>query len=213
MGQQSEFGIQKGNVNVVVRVRPLNSSERFANENNVLQFPGNGGIVATTSGQNPDKANLIKSFTFNVVFEPEATQKDVFEHCGIEEMVDLALAGYSTTCICYGQTGSGKTHTLSGPPNMVSQLDLTFKSEFRKRMHERKTFWLGEPVRYATAETQDFFGFSENLSSKNLKANKPKAESDADSRTCKTGVLACVVTTQTQDFFCFTLNLSAKKLS
>lgn len=101
---------------MVVRVRPLNNSERFANESNVLQFPGNGGIVAT----NQDKELVIKNFTFNVVFEPEATQKDVFEHCGIEEVVDLALAGYSTTCICYGQTGSGKTHTLSGPPNLVS---------------------------------------------------------------------------------------------
>ena len=48
-------------------------------------------------------------------------QKDVFEHCGVEDVVDLALAGYSTTCICYGQTGSGKTHTLSGPPNLVSK--------------------------------------------------------------------------------------------
>ena len=120
MGQNQEsaesYGIQKGNVNVVVRVRPLNNSERFANESNVLQFPGNGGIVATSQ----DKGNVIKSFTFNVVFEPEATQKDVFDHCGVEEVVDLALAGYSTTCICYGQTGSGKTHTLSGPPNLVS---------------------------------------------------------------------------------------------
>ena len=78
MGQNQEsdgYGIQKGNVNVVVRVRPLNNSERFANESNVLQFPGNGGIVATSQ----DKGNVIKSFTFNVVFEPEATQKDVFE--------------------------------------------------------------------------------------------------------------------------------------
>jgi hypothetical protein len=56
MGQQNQdqagaaegYGIQKGNVNVVVRVRPLNNSERFANESNVLQFPGNGGIVATS---------------------------------------------------------------------------------------------------------------------------------------------------------------------
>ena len=110
------YNIQKGNINVVIRVRPLNNSERFANESSVLQFPGNGGIVATS----PDKGNVIKSFTFNVVFEPEATQKDVFEHCGVGEMVELALSGYSTTCICYGQTGSGKTHTLSGPPNLVS---------------------------------------------------------------------------------------------
>ena len=125
MGQPADpenYGIQKGHVNVVVRVRPLNNSERFANESNVLQFPGNGGIVATSL----DKEVVIKNFTFNVVFEPEATQKDVFEHCGVEEVVDYALAGYSTTCICYGQTGSGKTHTLSGPPNLVSSIFFIF---------------------------------------------------------------------------------------
>ena len=61
MGQQDiAANIQKGNINVVVRVRPLNNSERFANESNVLQFPGNGGIVATSQ----DKGNVIKSFTF-----------------------------------------------------------------------------------------------------------------------------------------------------
>ena len=126
MGQPADpenYGIQKGHVNVVVRVRPLNNSERFANESNVLQFPGNGGIVATSL----DKEVVIKNFTFNVVFEPEATQKDVFEHCGVEEVVDYALAGYSTTCICYGQTGSGKTHTLSGPPNLVSIISIFWK--------------------------------------------------------------------------------------
>ena len=126
MGQPADpenYGIQKGHVNVVVRVRPLNNSERFANESNVLQFPGNGGIVATSL----DKEVVIKNFTFNVVFEPEATQKDVFEHCGVEEVVDYALAGYSTTCICYGQTGSGKTHTLSGPPNLVSIIFIFWK--------------------------------------------------------------------------------------
>ena len=127
MGQPADpenYGIQKGHVNVVVRVRPLNNSERFANESNVLQFPGNGGIVATSL----DKEVVIKNFTFNVVFEPEATQKDVFEHCGVEEVVDYALAGYSTTCICYGQTGSGKTHTLSGPPNLVSIISIFWKT-------------------------------------------------------------------------------------
>ena len=61
-----------------------------------------------------------KSFTFNVVFEPEATQEDVFMHSGMQQLIDLGMEGYSTTCICYGQTGSGKTHTLSGPPQIVS---------------------------------------------------------------------------------------------
>ena len=31
------------------------------------------------------KADKVKPFTFNVVFEPEATQEDVVEHSGIRQ--------------------------------------------------------------------------------------------------------------------------------
>lgn len=34
-----------------------------------------------------------RSFTFNVVFEPEATQEEVFEHSGIKRLIDMALEG------------------------------------------------------------------------------------------------------------------------
>ena len=34
-----------------------------------------------------------KSFTFNVTFEPEASQEEVFEHCGVKKLVEMALAG------------------------------------------------------------------------------------------------------------------------
>lgn len=34
-----------------------------------------------------------KSFTFNVTFEPEATQRDIFEYSGIKKLIDMALSG------------------------------------------------------------------------------------------------------------------------
>jgi DNA replication protein DnaC len=57
-----------------------------------------------------------------VVFEPAATQEDVFQYSGIKKLIEMAAEGFNTTCFCYGQTGSGKTHTLTGPPGMVSYL-------------------------------------------------------------------------------------------
>jgi kinesin family protein 12 len=45
----------------------------------------------------------MKPFTFNVVFEPEASQADVLEHSGIKRLIDMAIDGFSTTCFCYGQ--------------------------------------------------------------------------------------------------------------
>jgi len=61
-------------------------------------------------------------FSYNVVFEPGATQEDVLQFSGIKRLIEMAVEGFSTTAFCYGQTGSGKTHTLTGPPGLVSSL-------------------------------------------------------------------------------------------
>ena len=68
------------------------------------------------NGQNVNKP---KVFTYNVVFEPEATQEDTLEHSGAKRLIDMAIDGFSSTIFCYGQTGAGKTHTLTGPPSLV----------------------------------------------------------------------------------------------
>ena len=39
-----------------------------------------------------------RNFQFNVVFEPDAMQEDVFENCGIKKLVDNAVLGYVTVC-------------------------------------------------------------------------------------------------------------------
>ncbi len=40
-----------------------------------------------------DNGTTSKSFTFNVTFEPEATQEDVFDHSGIKKLIEMALNG------------------------------------------------------------------------------------------------------------------------
>ncbi|XP_077532007.1 kinesin-like protein KIF12 isoform X2 [Haemaphysalis longicornis] len=99
------------NINVVVRVRPLTPQGNAANKHQALNYPGEGQVLVEepVSGQT-------KLFTFTVVFEPEATQEDVFEHCGIKRLIDMALDGFASTIMAYGQTGAGKTYTLTGPP-------------------------------------------------------------------------------------------------
>lgn len=63
-------------------------------------------------------------FTYNVVFEPGATQEDILDYSGIKRIIDMAIEGFSCTAFCYGQTGSGKTHTLTGPPELVRKYGL-----------------------------------------------------------------------------------------
>ncbi|XP_075217900.1 kinesin-like protein KIF12 [Lycorma delicatula] len=106
------------NINVVVRVRPLNTKEHSRNDPCVVQFPGNGQILLEGLNTVPGYNGNTKLFSFNVVFEPGATQEDIFQFSGIKRLIEMAVVGFSTTCFCYGQTGSGKTHTLTGPPGM-----------------------------------------------------------------------------------------------
>ncbi|XP_061189886.1 kinesin-like protein KIF12 isoform X2 [Saccostrea echinata] len=96
-------------INVVLRVRPLNSQEQTRNDTFCAAFHGGGRLEI-------QNFNQPKQFGYNVVFEPEATQEDVFENSGMKKLIDMALNGYACTALAFGQTGSGKTHTMTGPP-------------------------------------------------------------------------------------------------
>ncbi|XP_067136206.1 kinesin-like protein KIF12 [Centruroides vittatus] len=99
---------EETSIKVVVRVRPLMNHDKGVNVQ-AVQFPGAGQIMMVDQ-----TANQSHIFTYNVVFEPEASQEDVFEFCGIKKMIDMALDGFSCTVFAYGQTGAGKTYTLTG---------------------------------------------------------------------------------------------------
>ena len=62
-----------------------------------------------------DSSNAI--FTFDRVFTPKNSQKDLFDHI-VAPLVTDTLNGFNCTVIAYGQTGSGKTHTMEGPPDV-----------------------------------------------------------------------------------------------
>ncbi|XP_054740772.1 kinesin-like protein KIF12 [Anastrepha obliqua] len=117
----SEPSTPEDNINVVVRVRPLNEREKRDRHGMILQFPGNGQIIIESSeGSNKRSRNQenVHVFTYNVVFEPGATQEDILDYSGIKRIIEMAIEGFSCTAFCYGQTGSGKTHTLTGPPDL-----------------------------------------------------------------------------------------------
>lgn len=52
------------------------------------------------------------SFSFNEVFDIDATQDDVFNK--IQPMVMDVFEGINSTVLAYGQTGSGKTYSICG---------------------------------------------------------------------------------------------------
>ncbi|CAL0312004.1 unnamed protein product [Lupinus luteus] len=102
----------KGNIRVFCRVRPL-LPEDGTGSDMVVSYPTSTeaierGIELVQSGQR-------YPFTFDKVFDHEASQQDVFKE--ISQLVQSALDGYKVCIFAYGQTGSGKTYTMMGSPD------------------------------------------------------------------------------------------------
>lgn len=105
------------NISVVLRVRPLNSTEINRRDTNAIAFAANESITI-------DQTGSLRTFTFDTVFGPEADQKVVFEKSRMPHLIEMAIEGYTSMAMTFGQTGSGKTHSMTGPPtDLTNQFD------------------------------------------------------------------------------------------
>ncbi|KRX05245.1 P-loop containing nucleoside triphosphate hydrolase [Pseudocohnilembus persalinus] len=96
------------NIQVMVRVRPLNQRERDEGAQScVIQQDGNTKqlVLQTHSDQ--------KTFNFDYVTDNKVTQDDIFHIVG-KPITDACLEGYNACIFAYGQTGAGKTFTMQG---------------------------------------------------------------------------------------------------
>ncbi|XP_010045156.2 kinesin-like protein KIN-12E [Eucalyptus grandis] len=94
------------NVQVIIRIRPLSSSE--------ISLQGYGKCIRQESGQTLTWTGHPESrFTFDVVADETVSQEKLFKVAGVP-MVENCVGGYNSCMFAYGQTGSGKTHTMLG---------------------------------------------------------------------------------------------------
>ncbi|KAJ8455526.1 hypothetical protein OPV22_035113 [Ensete ventricosum] len=104
----------KGNIRVYCRVRPFLPGQ--SNLSTVGHID-DGSITILTPPKYGKEGH--KSFTFNKVFGPFATQEEVFSDT--QPLIRSALDGYNVCIFAYGQTGAGKTYTMSGPKVLTEQ--------------------------------------------------------------------------------------------
>ncbi|XP_075390148.1 kinesin-like protein KIF11 isoform X2 [Tenrec ecaudatus] len=104
---------EKGkNIQVVVRCRPFNVTERKINAHSVVECdPARKEISIRTAGL-ADKSSR-KTYTFDMVFGASTKQIDVYRSV-VCPILDEVILGYNCTIFAYGQTGTGKTFTMEG---------------------------------------------------------------------------------------------------
>ncbi|KAM7474929.1 hypothetical protein LguiB_022172 [Lonicera macranthoides] len=94
------------NIQVLIRVRPLNSMERSTQGYNRCLKQESAQCI-TWIGQPETR------FTFDHVACETVDQETLFRMVGLP-MVENCLSGYNSCMFAYGQTGSGKTYTMLG---------------------------------------------------------------------------------------------------
>nr|XP_034173389.1 kinesin-like protein Klp61F [Osmia lignaria]XP_034173390.1 kinesin-like protein Klp61F [Osmia lignaria] len=104
---------KKQHIQVYIRVRPINDSERFGKSTTVVDVPSNKEIIVR---DRPPYDKYTKKFTFDKVFGPDSKQLEVY-NVVVNPLVEEVLAGYNCTVFAYGQTGTGKTFTMEGIDN------------------------------------------------------------------------------------------------
>ncbi|KAH3886113.1 hypothetical protein DPMN_010114 [Dreissena polymorpha] len=102
--EAKEKTMQEVNVKVAVRVRPLLPKEKVTGDDMCVR------IIPSTNQLILGKD---RSFTFDEVLSPKATQEELYSVC-VESLVKSIFEGYNATVFAYGQTGSGKTYTIGG---------------------------------------------------------------------------------------------------
>ncbi|KAL5054430.1 hypothetical protein RYX36_035112 [Vicia faba] len=129
----------KGNIRVFCRVRPLLREDR-SEMNMVVSYPTSIEMLGRgiELGQNGQK----QLFTFDKVFNHDASQHDVFTE--ISQLVQSALDGYKVCIFAYGQTGSGKTYTMVGRPDapeLKGMIPLSLEQIFQTSQSVKDQGW------------------------------------------------------------------------
>ncbi|ODN03319.1 Kinesin-like protein KIF3A [Orchesella cincta] len=118
------------NIKVAVRCRPISRKEEEGSCRNIVDIDTSSKTVTVFP---PTSSDQPKSFSFDHVFPPNATQDDVYNAIA-SPIVQNVLDGYNGTIFAYGQTGTGKTFTMEGDkdiPHLKGIIPKSFAQIYR----------------------------------------------------------------------------------
>lgn len=125
---------------VAVRVRPLVKAElaRAGKGRDIMRVMDGKVVIVLDPDESKEYLDVVqnrtkeKRYTFDVAFDPQATNDDVYNGT-IRDLVVGVLYGINTTVFAYGATGSGKTYTMVGGPKDPGLMVLSLQRIFEER--------------------------------------------------------------------------------
>ena len=126
----------KSNIETYLRLKPLLNEENNNNKNikskmikyEIEEDKNKSKIFIQVPKEYnigyADNSKKSYEFKFTGIFEPNASQEEIFNKIGTK-IINPSLEGYNSTLFCYGQTGSGKTYTICGNNNNNTKKNLS----------------------------------------------------------------------------------------
>ena len=106
--QSAKKPTKRKNVQVAIRVRPLNDIEKNEKGRSIAHCDRVTKMVSMSTQKEQ------KHFgQFDWVYGPDACQMDIYMDI-VSPLIQEVLSGYNCTVFAYGQTGTGKTFTMEG---------------------------------------------------------------------------------------------------
>uniref|UniRef100_UPI00398F2433 kinesin-like protein KIF13B isoform X2 n=1 Tax=Pristiophorus japonicus TaxID=55135 RepID=UPI00398F2433 len=144
--------MSESNVQVAVRIRPMNRREIDLKTKCVLDVEGNQTILSPANANlgKGDARSQPKVFAYDHCFwsmdesvkEKFAGQDIVFKCLG-ESLLQNAFQGYNACIFAYGQTGSGKSYTMMGSkdkPGLIPRLCSKLFERALQEANEEQSF-------------------------------------------------------------------------
>jgi len=139
----------KGNIRVVIRMRPLLKNERPSQVSNGKVEIKDDTTVGVTSS-----ATGLKLFDFYRAFSDVSSQVEIFDE--IKPLMQSAIDGFNICFMAYGQTGTGKTYTIYGEESEKNKGILPRACEDLFYHLKRMGVQDEDPQKYATSDTCTF---------------------------------------------------------
>ncbi|XP_011195760.1 kinesin-like protein KIF18A [Zeugodacus cucurbitae] len=153
---------EQTNIKVVVRVRPYNRRELEQNQRQIVKVLDDSTLLFDPDEEDDEfffqgtkqnyrditkRVNKKISMDFDRVFDPEATNRQIFEEC-TSPLVASVLNGYNCSVFVYGATGAGKTFTMLGSDTCPGLTFLTMRELFEKMQAQSSTHKFDVGVSY-----------------------------------------------------------------